>query len=104
MVHGGQVKQRRAMSVESENSSQISRRSSSIDSRSSNDMPSMKNVIASFGHDALKEFYNENKHGALGDAKSLARLTLQPCFHEDFVVFCFKKQAEMRNSLMYVAA
>ena len=102
MVHGGQVKQRRAMSVERDHSSQISKRSSSIDSRSS-DMPSMKNVIASFGHDALKEFYNENKHGALGDAKSLARLTLQPCFYGDFVVFCFKKQAEKRNSLMYIA-
>ena len=89
MVHGGQVKQRRAISVERDNSRQISKRSSSIDSRSSNHMQSMKNVIASFRHDALKEFYNENKHGTLGDAKSLARLTLQPCFHEDFVVFLF---------------
>ena len=75
------------------------KRSSSV-SPSSN-LPSMKSIVSRYAIEDTRMYYEANAHSALGDAKSLARLTLQSCFYEDFLLYSFKKEEARRRNIIY---
>ena len=60
----------------------------------------MKEIVSLFAPEDFKLFYGNNMHSALGDALTLARITLLPIFFEEFLVYCFKKESEKKRKVL----
>ena len=92
---------RRAISIERDVGGMTKKcqRSSSI--APSSNLPSMKSIVSRYATEDTKSYYEANAHSALGDALSLAKLTLQSCFYADFLLFSFKKEEARRRDIVY---